>query len=89
MAEQILGAAEAKAHFLRLLTLVEGGNGTITVTRRGRPVARIVPVAPAKSERKELWGALKGTIVAYDRPFDPACDPEEWSAINGEEDDLY
>lgn len=37
-----IGAYEAKVHFSELLKKVEEG-GTVTVTRHGVPVARIVP----------------------------------------------
>jgi prevent-host-death family protein len=40
----IVGAFEAKTHLARLLDRVEDGE-TITITRHGRPVARLVPVS--------------------------------------------
>jgi prevent-host-death family protein len=39
---QIVGSYEAKTHLPRLLERVERGE-TITITRHGRPVARLVP----------------------------------------------
>lgn len=89
MSEQTIGAAEAKAHFLRLLSRIEAGGEPVVVTRRGRPVARIVPLEQAKSERQRLWGALAGRGPASGRAHDPVSAPDDWSAINGEEDDLY
>jgi len=41
-----VGAFEAKTHLSELLAAVEAGE-EITITRRGRAVARLVPVAPA------------------------------------------
>lgn len=41
-----IGAFEAKTHLSELLAAVEAGE-TITITRRGKPVARMVPVAGA------------------------------------------
>lgn len=41
-----VGTVEAKTHFLALLGRVERGE-EITITRRGRAVARLVPVAAA------------------------------------------
>lgn len=38
-----VGANEAKTHLARLLDRVARGE-TLTITRRGRPVARLVPV---------------------------------------------
>ncbi len=51
---------EAKAHFSALLSSVAGGED-IVVTRRGRPVARIVP--PANVEVFDL-GALRAYVEA-------------------------
>ena len=39
------------------------------VTKHGRPVARLVPYQDA--ERTTLFGAMKGTVLEYERPLDP------------------
>jgi antitoxin (DNA-binding transcriptional repressor) of toxin-antitoxin stability system len=39
------------------------------VTKHGRPVAKLVPYR--EPGRKSLFGSMKGTLVAYERPFDP------------------
>ncbi len=48
--------AEAKAHLSELLARVENGE-ELTITRRGRPVAQITPVHPAK--RPADWQAIR------------------------------
>jgi len=78
MAGKTMGAAEFKAHCLRILDEVDRTRQSVTVTKRGRPVAELHPVA--KQERRSILGALKGTVLKYDRPFDPAADPDEWHA---------
>jgi prevent-host-death family protein len=40
--ERVIQASEAKTHFLRLLDDVERGE-TVTITRRGKVVARLSP----------------------------------------------
>jgi prevent-host-death family protein len=47
---QTIQASEAKTHFLRILDDVERGQ-TITITRHGKTVARIVPDEAARQER--------------------------------------
>jgi prevent-host-death family protein len=42
-----VGSYEAKTHLPRLLSRVEKGE-TITITKHGRPIAKIVPAAGAK-----------------------------------------
>ena len=48
---QTFQASEAKTHFLRLLDEVERGQ-SVLITRRGRPVARLVPEAGIDTERR-------------------------------------
>ena len=75
---KVIGAAEFKAHCLRILDEVERSGESVTVTKRGRPVAELKPVE--KAERRSIIGAMKGSVLRYDRPFDPAIEPEEWHA---------
>jgi prevent-host-death family protein len=49
---QTIQASEAKTHFLRILDDVERGE-SVTVTRHGKTVARIVPAPPSDEERRE------------------------------------
>ena len=46
-----IGAYEAKTHFSALLDRVARGE-QITITKHGRPVARLVPVGDADVERR-------------------------------------
>lgn len=48
-----VGAFEAKTHLSALLAAVEAGE-EITITRRGRAVARLVPVAPVEGRNAAL-----------------------------------
>lgn len=52
-----VGVYEAKTHFARLLDEVEAGE-TITITRHGRPVARIVPAEERREGRAEAVEAM-------------------------------
>ena len=45
-----VGAYQAKTHLLRLLERVRQGE-SVTITKQGRPVARLVPVAADDKER--------------------------------------
>jgi prevent-host-death family protein len=53
----IIGATEFKAKCLALLDEVSEQGGTITVTKRGRPVATISPA------RKQTWKSPKGILA--------------------------
>ena len=62
------GAKEARKHFAQLLDAAENGTATI-VTRRGRPIAALVPIAaynavapqlsllPLAATGRGLWGS--------------------------------
>lgn len=39
------------------------------VTKHGRPVAKLVPVV--EQPRRPLFGSMKGTVLAFERPLDP------------------
>ena len=47
-----IGAYEAKTHLPRLLDRVARGE-SLTITRHGRPVARLVPVAGEREQAEE------------------------------------
>jgi prevent-host-death family protein len=54
-----VGAFEAKTHLSHLLDQVERGV-TITITRHGRPVARLIPiVTSSRVERRRAIAELK------------------------------
>ncbi len=54
MKDRLISATEFKAHCLSLLDEIEDHGGTITVTKRGRPVATISQV------KKQPWKSPKG-----------------------------
>lgn len=62
-------AATFKATCLELMERVRETGVEYIVTKHGEPVAKLVPYTAPK--RRKLFGALKGTVLKYDRPFDP------------------
>lgn len=64
-----IAAAEFKATCLELMDRVRETGAEYVITKHGRPVAKLVPVV--ESARQPLFGSMKGTVLAYDRPFDP------------------
>jgi prevent-host-death family protein len=55
-----VGSYEAKTHLPQLLERVEHGE-TITITRHGKPVARLVP-AVASTPRPDVAAAIEAMI---------------------------
>lgn len=67
-----------KARALEYFRQVEASGEPLIVTNHGKPSLEIRRVETPKQDPLE---ALKGTVLRYDRPFDPAIDPEEWEAL--------
>ena len=77
-----VGAFEAKTHFSQLLERAEKGE-EILITRRGKPVARLVPVSKFKSPedaKKALLELRERAKAAGYGPFNW----EEWKAYRDE-----
>jgi prevent-host-death family protein len=75
--EKTLAISEFKARCLRLLDDLAEGGGTIIVTKRGKPVARVVPFQPHLAPLKGRWAGLaksNGDIVYFDTSA-------EWEAL--------
>ena len=53
-----VGSYEAKTNLARLLDEVEGGK-TVTISRHGRPVARLVPASPAAADPVAVIAAVR------------------------------
>lgn len=73
MKNRIFAASEFKAKCLRLLDQVEETGETLVITKRGRPVARIVPVSPPRRTLRGTWKGsvrIKGDIVHFDTSRD-------------------
>ena len=64
-----IAAASFKARCLELMDRVRETGVEYVVTKHGQPVARLVPYTA--KERKSLFGSMKGTVLEYERPFDP------------------
>ncbi len=66
-----VGAAQFKATCLELLDRVRESGQDIVVTKHGKPVAKVVRYEEEKPRRQKFIGSMKGTLLRYDRPFDP------------------
>lgn len=65
----MVAASEFKAKCLRLLDRVEAEGETLVITKRGRPVAKIMPVSAPKRILRGSWKGLvtvKGDVVHFD-----------------------
>lgn len=72
-----MGAFEVKTHFAKVLDRVAHGE-TITVTRHGKPVARLVPEPPEDAPSFKAW-LLEGPSL---EDIDLERDPEPMREID-------
>jgi prevent-host-death family protein len=73
-----IAAAEFKARCLALIDRVHNEGEPITITKRGRTVARLVP---AGHDDERPWLRVRGTLRKYDDPFAPAVEERDIDAI--------
>jgi prevent-host-death family protein len=70
--------SEFQARARELLREVEESGQTIVVTEGGKPVVEIRPVSKPGKDPLEL---LRGSVLFYERPFDPVGD-DDWEALS-------
>ena len=73
-----MAAAEFKAKCLALLDHVHEKGEPITITKRGRVVARLVPAA---DEDERPWERVRGVARWRGNPFAPVVDEAEIDAL--------
>ena len=71
MDNRYVAAAEFKANCLRLMDEVAQQRRPIVITKRGKPVAKLVPVEP---EPIDLFGRMAGTIKIVGDMINPIED---------------
>ncbi len=79
MTEKTVTATRFKSDCLKLIDAMNRDGAPVVVTRHGKPVARMVPVA--NEAVPALVGSMKGTVLRFDDPFEPALSPNEWDAV--------
>jgi prevent-host-death family protein len=70
-----VGSFEAKTKLAELLDKVEAGE-TVTITRRGKPVAKLVPAAVDEAERarrRALIDEIKRKRAGWDKGAKPGA----------------
>jgi prevent-host-death family protein len=73
MRELTIGASDFKAKCLRILEEVAKRGDTVIVTKRGKPLAKLVPLERERKPLKGRWKGLaktKGDIVHFDTSQD-------------------
>jgi prevent-host-death family protein len=79
--EVAIPAGEFKARCLKLMDQVRATRRPIVITKRGKPIARLVPV---EEETPSIFGRMKGTVTIHGDIVGPTSPTgEEWHAQRG------
>ena len=76
---QEIAISEFKAKCLAVLDQVQKTKRPIRITRRGKPVAEVVP--PSPESPKDIFGFMKGSVEILGDIVSPANDPEDWEVL--------
>ena len=68
-------AGEFKTHCLKLMDQVRDKHTEIVITKRGKPVAKLVPV---EDTVPDIFGCMKGTVTIHGDIVAPTG--EQWDA---------
>ena len=71
-------AGEFKARCLRLMDEVQKTRRPVVITKRGKPVAKLVPV---EEEMPSIFGRMRGTVTILGDIISPI--EQEWNAERG------
>ena len=80
-------AGEFKARCLKLMDEVRATRREIVITKRGKPIAKLVPI---EEKAPTLFGRLKGTVTIHGGIISPIpldCHAERGILYVGEDDD--
>jgi prevent-host-death family protein len=77
MSMKTIAAAEFKARCLALMEDVQSTRQPLLITKRGKPVAKLVP---ADNGKDDFIGSLKGVFRIVGDIESPAVPPEDWKS---------
>jgi antitoxin (DNA-binding transcriptional repressor) of toxin-antitoxin stability system len=75
---KVMAAGVFKARCLKVMDEVQATRQPVTITKKGRPVAKLVPpdVPP-----EDIFGCLKGEIEIVGDILSPVVPAEDWEAL--------
>jgi prevent-host-death family protein len=80
MKTKTIPAGTFKARCLAIMDEVQAKRQAVVITKRGKPVAKLVPV---EQEKDDIFGFMKGKgkIEIKGNIISPALTPEEWGDL--------
>ncbi len=71
-------AGKFKVHCLAVMDEVQSKREAVIITKRGKPVAKLVPV---EKEKDDIFGFLKGKGRILGDIVSPLISPDEWGDL--------
>jgi antitoxin (DNA-binding transcriptional repressor) of toxin-antitoxin stability system len=75
-----MAAGVFKANCLAVMDEVQSKRITVVITKRGKPVAKLVPIN-AGQDKDDIFGFLAGKGTITGDVVSPALTPEEWGDL--------
>ena len=75
MKTKSIPAGAFKARCLAIMDEVQAKREAIVITKRGKPVAKLVPV---EKEKDDIFGFMKGKLTVLGDVVSPIIDPADW-----------
>ena len=73
-----IAAGSFKVHCLAVMDEVHAKRETVVITKRGKPVAKLVPV---EEQTDDLFGFLRGKVTIVGDVVSPALKSGEWGNL--------
>jgi prevent-host-death family protein len=73
-----MSAGEFKARCLKVMDDVRATREAVVITKRGRPVAKLVP---AETRREDVLGCLAGVLEVLGDIEAPVVEAREWKVL--------
>jgi prevent-host-death family protein len=75
-----MAAGKFKVHCLAVMDEVQSKRETVLITKRGKPVAKLVP-ADKDAGKDDIFGFMAGKGKITGDIISPAISPEEWGDL--------
>ncbi|MGC2446783.1 MAG: type II toxin-antitoxin system Phd/YefM family antitoxin [Candidatus Sulfotelmatobacter sp.] len=75
---KIMAAGDFKARCLQVMDQVKSSRTPVLITKRGKPIAKLVP---ADEQRSEVFDCLKGKIEILGDILSPVVPAEDWEML--------
>ncbi len=80
MKDQMITVSEFKATCLKIIEKVKTTGLPVTITKNGKPTARLVPCLPSPNEHACLFGALADEVLETGDIISP-LGPQDWEVL--------